>query len=401
MVPKVRPMTNMRINLTIAFLLFGLLIFAGPVAAQSGRARGVQTTKPPATNPTNEDGADDSTRNGLGNGESETIEGDLLRVNTSIVTVPVTVMDRYGKAIPNLRRQDFRLFDEGVEQKIAYFAKVDTPFTVALVIDTSNSTHFKLEEIQNAAIAFVNQLQPQDRVLVISFDDQIKVLSQATNDRDALTRAIRRTRTGGGTRLYDAVDMVIQQELQRISGRKAVVLFTDGVDTTSRHATFASTIREAQESEGQVYTVAYDTSDGFGQMPLPGSRGGVSIGWPFPGSGGRGGGNGGSSPADYRRAREYLHQLAQASGGSYFRGDTLYDIAAAFSQVADELRRQYSLGYYPTPVGQPGQRRQIKVRVNEEGIVVKARDSYIYTQKTPNAGGNTQPSAQSAPPSKP
>ncbi len=293
-----------------------------------------------------------------------------------------------------LRRQDFHVFDEGIEQRIAYFATVDQPFTVALVIDTSGSTHFRLEEIQDAAIAFVNQLQPQDRVMVISFDDQIRVLTEPTNDRDALTRAIRRTRTGGGTRLYDVVDMVIAQKLIHISGRKAVVLFTDGVDTTSRHATYSSTLKEAQESDGAVYTVAYDTAGdnplGTGQrIPFPGGRGGIGIGIPFPGSGGgRGGGRGGgmpgggSGPGDYRRASDYLHELAQESGGRYFPGDTLRDISAAFSEVADELRRQYSIGYYPTPVGQPGQRRQIKVRVSQPDLVVKARDSYIYSGKT-------------------
>jgi Ca-activated chloride channel family protein len=148
---------------------------------------------------------------------------------------------------------------------------------------------------------------------------------------------------------------------------KAVVLFTDGVDTTSRHATYSSTLAEARESDGAIYTVAYDTSrdlsqnSGQRQIPWPGGRGGISIGIPFPGSGGvRGGpggagrGPGGSSPGDYRRANDYLHELAQESGGRYYRGETLQEISQAFVQVPDELRRQYSLGYYPTPVGQPG-----------------------------------------------
>jgi len=389
-------------KISLGALFVALMFVSSFVYAQSGRSRGMP--KPtPQTNSTNTDSGDDQpARNGLGNGESETIENDLLRVDTSIVTVPVSVMDRNGKYVPNLHRQDFHLYEDGVEQKIAYFATVDQPFTVVLVIDTSNSTHFKLEEIQNAAIAFVNQLQPQDRVLAMSFDDQIRVLGQATNDREELMRAIRRTRTGGGTRLYDCVDRVIRQELARISGRKAVVLFTDGVDTTSRHATFGSTVRAAQESEGPVYTVAYDTADGFsnaGQIPWPGNRGGVIFG--IPGSSGRGG-SGGSTAGDYRRAREYLHELAQESGGQYFRGDTMYDISSAFSQVADELRRQYSLGYYPTANGQSGQRRQIKVRMSEPDLVVKARDGYIYSQKTPaTKDDNSRTTVPPAQPPKP
>ena len=416
----------------VAFVLLILALTSSELNAQSGRSRAVQGTNAAGSprgqpaggagansaNQTTSDSAADNlsnepTTNGPANGQGETIEGDVIHVNTSLVMVPVTVMDRYGKYIPNLRQQDFHIFDEGVEQRIAYFATVNQPFTVALVIDTSGSTHFRLEEIQDAAIAFVNQLEAHDRVMVISFDDQIRILSEPTNDRDALTRAIRRTRTGGGTRLYDAVDMVIKQKLSGISGRKAVVLFTDGVDTTSHHATYSSTLGEARESDGAIYTVAYDTSrdlpqnSGQRQIPWPGGRGGISIGLPFPRSGGgRGGpggagrGPGGSSPGDYRRANDYLHELAQESGGRYYQGDTLPEISQAFVQVADELRRQYSLGYYPTPVGQPGQRRQIRVRVNQSDLVVKARDSYVYSEKNNDKEGSRQQPAGTSPQSK-
>ena len=422
----------MRQIASVALVLLILAFVSLRLNAQSGRNRAAQSTNAegsprgqPAwgagansadqitTEPASGNLSNEPTTNGPANTQGETIDGDVIHVNTSLVMVPVTVMDRYGKYIPNLRQQDFHISDEGVEQRIAYFATVDQPFTVALVIDTSGSTHFRLEEIQDAAIAFVNQLEPDDRVMVISFDDQIRILSEPTNDRDALTRAIRRTRTGGGTRLYDAVDMVIRQELSRISGRKAVVLFTDGVDTTSRHATYSITLGEARESDGAIYTVAYDTSrdlpqnSGQRQIPWPGGRGGISMRIPFPGSGGgRGGpggasrGPGGSSPGDYRRANDYLHELAQESGGRYYRGDTLQEVSQAFVQVADELRRQYSLGYYPTPVGQPGQRRQIRVRVNQSDLVVKARDSYIYSEKNNDKESGRQQPAGTTPQSK-
>jgi Ca-activated chloride channel family protein len=397
----------MRHIISGTLVLLSFVLMAGQLHAQSGRTRsGQSTTGAKAAGQPSGQGAPGATVDELNDkptadGPGETIEDDVVRVDTSLVTVPVSVTDRYGKYIPDLRRQDFRIFDQGVEQKIAYFATVDQPFTVALVIDTSGSTHFKLEEIQDAAIAFVNQLQPQDRVLVISFDDQIRVLSEATNDRNALTRAIRRTRTGGGTRLYDAVDLVIRKRLIGIEGRKAVVLFTDGVDTTSREASFSSTLREAQESEAAIYTVAYDTSqDMLGnsgqQFPFPGGSGGIGIwipGWPG-GNGGRGGGlpgGVGSTNGDYRRATEYLHELAENSGGRYYLGDTIQSISSAFAQVADELRRQYSLGYYPRPAGQAGQLRQIKVRVNQPDLVVKSRDSYVYSQKkTPDKESSNQ-----------
>jgi VWFA-related protein len=384
----------MRKTISAAIAFLAILLVASYLQAQSGRTRGQSAPATTPANKTETKTADGDDTEGVNNvdGPPEIIEGDVLRVDTSLVTVPVSVMDRYGKYIPNLRRQDFRLFDQGIEQKISYFATVDTPFTVVFVLDTSSSTHFKLEDMHNAAISFVNQLQPQDSVMVVSFDDNIRVLTEPTSDRDALMKAIRHAKTGGSTRLYDAVDMVIRKKLRGISGRKAIVLFTDGVDTTSRSASYSSTIRQAQESDGSIYTVAYDTSRdvlGGGVYPGSGGRGGIMIGipgWPG-GNGGRGGLPGGvGSTGEYKVADEYLHELAEVSGGRYFRGDTLSDVASAFQEVADELRRQYSLGYYPRPAGQTGQLRQIKVRMLKPDLVVRARDSYVYTQKPANAG---------------
>jgi Ca-activated chloride channel family protein len=361
--------------------IFCLPMFSSPVCAQSGR-RAAPTPKPsPGQSNTAAPASDQdeqTTNNGNVSGEGETIEGDTLTVDTALVTVPVTVMDRSGKYVPNLTRRDFHVFESDVEQRIAYFATVDVPITVVLLIDTSGSTHFKIEDMHSAAINFVNQLKDQDRVMVMSFDDSIRTLCEPTSDRDTLIQAIRRARTGGGTRLYDAVHQVVRQKLKSINGRKAVVLFTDGVDTTSGQATYESTIKEVQESDAAVYCVAYDTSGGMtgpGGMRMPG---GVIFGIPGSGGGGFPGGSG-SSPGDYKRAGEYLHEITLESGGEYYRGDTIVGLSAAFSQLADELRRQYSIGYYP-PAGQPGQRRDIKVRVNQAGLVVKARGNYIYAK---------------------
>ncbi|HKG14096.1 MAG TPA: VWA domain-containing protein, partial [Pyrinomonadaceae bacterium] len=206
-------------------------------------------------------------------------EDEVVRVNTSLVTIPVSVLDRDGRFISGLRKEDFRIFEDGGEQQVSYFATTEEPFTVALVIDTSGSTRFKLEDIQDAAIAFLDQLRPDDKVVVISFDESVRVLSDATSDRGLLRNAVRRTRTGGGTRLYDAVDLAIQQQLSRARGRKAIVLFTDGVDTASKNASFESTLGEAEELDALIYPIQYDTYDGGGGGggggTWPGHSGGV------------------------------------------------------------------------------------------------------------------------------
>src|SRR2546426_573587 len=128
------------------------------------------------------------------NGPEEVEAGDVIRVNTTLVSIPVSVMDRDGKYIPNLRKEDFRLWEEGVEQQVAYFGSTERPFTVALVLDTSGSTREKLGDIQDAAIAFVDQLRSNDRVMVVSFDERIDVLAEPTSDHYLLRNAIRRTR---------------------------------------------------------------------------------------------------------------------------------------------------------------------------------------------------------------
>src|SRR5215213_3958675 len=159
----------------------------------------------------------------------EVSAGDVVRIDTTLVTVAASVLDRQGRFIPGLQREDFRVFEDGVEQPIAYFEPTDKPFTVALLLDVSASTRFHLWEIREAAIAFAKQLRPQDRVLVVTFSDEVLLLTEATNDL-GVTSAVIETNAnpGSSTRLYDAVNLVVNERLNKIPGRKAIVLFTDG-----------------------------------------------------------------------------------------------------------------------------------------------------------------------------
>ncbi len=368
----------------LLILLLSVSFVPSKLYAQSGRKRPDEpkTTKTEPAKPTEDSEVNESQVNP----EGETVEGDVIRVDTSLVTVPVSVLDRYGRYVPLLRKEQFRIMENGVPQKIAYFATTDAPFSVVLLIDTSGSTQLRLDDIQDAAIRFVDKLKSTDSVMVMSFDDRIRVECKATTDRGVIEKAIRHTHTGGGTRLYDAVEDILKKQLKTIPGRKAVVLFTDGVDTTSYRATYESTIRLAEESDAPIYVVDYDTS-GFGigggvNAPgLPTGRGTImGIPIPTPGIPGSTGGPG-SSPGEYRRAVRYLHTLSDVTAGRFYSGDSLFGIAQAFTWIAEELGRQYSLGYYPNTPGKEGERRQIKVKVTEADMVVKARDSYIYSDK--------------------
>jgi len=302
------------------------------------------------------------------NPPQQVAEDDVVRISTTLVTVPVSVMDRQGRFIPNLSKEQFHIYEDGIEQKIAYFDSAEKPFTVALMLDTSDSTRFKLKDIQDAALEFVEQLRPDDRVIVAAFDKKIAMLAEATSDRRVLTTAIRRVNTGGSTGLYNAIDMIINQRLNRIRGRKAIVLFTDGVDTASQGATFEGTLRMGQELDALVYPIQYDTLEDLRKQAMEMNAQMVTA-------------KGETLTVAYARAERYLRQLADKSGGRFYYAGSLKRLREVFTSIAQELREQYSLGYYPKSEGQ-GDERRIKVKVALPRAVIKARRGYIYKAPT-------------------
>jgi len=185
---------------------------------------------------------------------------DVLKTETDLVTVPVIATNRGGLYIPDLTKDEFFIAEDGVPQEIAFFAQTSAPFHVILMLDTSASTREHLSLIQNAAYAFVQQLQPADRVKIISFDDQVRDLGDFTNDRNSLKTAINRTAPGQGTKVYDAMATALGS-FGKIQGRKAIVIFTDGVDWFSDEATFNTTVRWLDEEGVIVYPIRYDTRE--------------------------------------------------------------------------------------------------------------------------------------------
>ena len=408
-------MENLEVMKRFVVVFVCLCFFSLCIAAQSGRSTRPRIVPTPAPQT---DSSDQTTKlppvlkgdvrtSGQTNStvtEDPAVEDDdeVIRIETNLVTFPVSVLDRDGRFITGLKKEDFQIFENGIEQKIEDFATVQMPFTVILLIDVSPSTEFRIEEIHNAAIAFVDQLRSEDKVMVVAFDERVRVLSQPTNNRATLRNAIRRAAFGDGTSLYEAVDYVINRELRRIEGRKAVVLFTDGVDTTSRRANYQSTVRATEEIDALFYPIRYDTSNemmgrgggGTSYPRYPQQRrrrggiggilddilsGGVVVG------GGNPGGSAGSSRAEYETGRRYLEEIARNSGGRKYEANN--NLNAAFTAIAEELRRQYSLGYYPEKVGQKGERKQIRVRVKRPNLVVRAKGSYIVGETDKKLAG--------------
>ncbi len=375
---------------------------------------------------------------------------ETLKIDTNLVTVPVIASSRTGKYITDLRKEEFKLTENGVPQEIAFLATVNAPFYVVLMLDTSDSTSDKLRQIQRAAIAFLDQLGPRDRVKIISFDTEVRDWNRFTSDKAILRGAIEKTVAGTGTRVYDAVQTALDA-LRPIQQRKAIVIFTDAVDWHSDSSTFESTIRDLDESGVIVYPIRFDTrvfteqlarkqadeQDGVNlptssiirqppagttprtfpseerfpvpeqkrsSLPIPppsvllGGRGRNpnpqgSPSDPFPDSGPRPSNRTIPEPGStndrrkndtisgmmdnlYLMADSYLGQLADRSGGQVYRADNLGALPQAFAAIADELRTQYLLGYYPSNRDQDGAYRKIQVKTLRKDIAIRARPGY-------------------------
>lgn len=299
---------------------------------------------------------------------SQQQDDEVLRVSTNLVTIPFLVQTPRGAYVPNLRREDLRVYEDGIEQDVAHFETVDKPFTLVLMLDVSDSAQDKLRDIQNAAIAFVNQLRPDDRAMVVAFDKQFtKMLTEPTGDHVELNAAIRRVNSGGGTALYDAVDTTINSLMKQISGRRAIILLTDGVDTMSLRATYDSTLRLATEQYALIYTIQYDTAK---DQAVRRQSDQLAVTYTTP--------SGEPLYKAYERGSRYLQRLSDTSGGHFQYSDTLKKLDKSFAQIAEELRQHYSVSYYPKNQNSKYGTRRLKVVVNVPDTTVHSRNSYAY-----------------------
>lgn len=315
-------------------------------------------------------------------------EEEVVKVETALVTVPVVVMDRDGRFVANLRQENFRIYEDGVEQNLAFFGAVEKPFNVVLLVDTSPSTRPRQKEIREAATAFIEQLRPEDKIMVFAFDSSIRLVSMSTKDRETLRRDIKDLRWGGsGTVLYGTVDVLLNRLFKKIKGRKALVMLTDGQDNDIRRylaalraklpkdarieisapscrsipcATYESNMEDVEESDVLIYPIEYAEPLELVLRKSPKAQHGP-----------------------VRRAFEigdaYLRELAAKTGGRFYRADGQQNLTRIFTSIADELRHQYSLGFYAKSAAQANARREIRVRVSEPGLVIKTRNSYVYT----------------------
>jgi VWFA-related protein len=341
----------------------------------------------------------------------EVDEGDVVRVETQLVSVPAVVTDRTGKPLTGLRADNFLLFEDGRPQKIANFATMEAPFEVALLLDTSGSTRQDVGLIRRAALAFVEALRPGDRVAVISFSTKqedkdtrlatVEVKAPLTDDREELTAAIEGIGSSNGTPFYDGLERVAKEVFrappsEQMRGRRALVALTDGVDSTSE-ADFDEVRQRIRQTGVAAYFVQVNTEGYVEDRLMQGCEDGGALRLSraqlqryrrlF------------ASRADaedfsnfcqmgpfermhisrtlYKLARDEMNRLASDTGGKTFPVAELRDARRAFQQVAEEIGTQYSLGYYSSNTARDGSFRTIRVQVRGvKDAQVKAREGY-------------------------
>lgn len=323
--------------------------------------------------------------------EQEQRQTETIRVDTSLVAVPVSVTDRAGKFATGLTRADFQILEDGKAQEIATFSANEAPFNVALLIDTSRSTRSILGEIRKAARSFVNQLQPHDRVLIVTFDEKVNFLGDFTSDRRQLRRTINGVKSSYLTSAYDAISRTINEKLAPLKGRKAIVVFSDGVDTWSKQSTYDSTLDLVARSGVLVYAVQYNTNNIGGSPTSPfllPRRYSSSPFVPVQQERLR------SEFERYRIASEFLRALANQSGARHLHAETIENSERAFALIADELRHQYTLEYYSTNEQRDGGYRTITVRLKRDDLAVRARKGY----RAPKAETRNNDRQESKPP---
>jgi VWFA-related protein len=304
-------------------------------------------------------------------------QSQTIRLQVEMVSLPVVVTTREGKRVLDLKKEDFQVFEDGIQQEIAGFGQTDEPVSVLLALDTSGSTEEQLPKIQNEAIHFCNLLHPDDSVAILSFAEDVNLLEDWSIDRDRNAYGIKETRPGGWTVLYEAVWLSLDEVLKPVQERNALVLFTDGVDTASHKVSRKETIELAKETRASIYPIYFNTERdlhrGIGRptvqgLPIPGYPPVVVTPMPPSGSG--------TSPGDYMAGRAYLNELAELTGGRVFDALQMQDLGPAFEEIAKELGSQYSIGYYSTNAKRDGKFRKIEVKVKKPDLVARTKKGY-------------------------
>jgi Ca-activated chloride channel homolog len=312
-----------------------------------------------------------------------------LKVDVPYVSVDVTVQDSGGKVLRDLSADAFAVYENGIRQEIMHFLPVATPYNVLLLFDRSGSTQDKWLLMQRAVAGFIASLRPQDRIAIATFDSEAQLQLPWTNDRQAallvlpeLTHASRM----GGTEFYRAIDQTLRHEFRKVSGRRALIVLTDGRDTSlykdvvkrngllepKDEKQFQNVLKTARTQRIPVYFVAFNTDKNFEPNKIGGDEFRF-LRMIFPNS----------SVADryLRGVRVRMEEITEVSGGRMLYPERLEDIVPLYQQTAAELGKSYTLGYISSNTAADGSFRKIDVRSSDPGLRLMQSRSGYYAKR--------------------
>jgi VWFA-related protein len=339
-----------------------------------------------------------------------------ISVDVKVVNMLATVRDKHGKLIRNLTKDDFVLEQDGHAQTIRYFTQEsDVSLTLGLLIDTSGSQRRLLDQERTASHPFVDHLlrEDRDKAFLIHFDREVELLQDLTPSRQKLEAAIDqvgapqlsqtssggssnggggsndpgnngggRGMRGGGTLLYDAIYLAADEIMKKQQGRKAVIILSDGVDRGSKES-LTEAIATAQRADTLVYSILFADKEGYGQHgggyggPHVGMGGGGMGGG---GMGGRGGGQGRRPEEPRPDGKKILEQISRETGGRFFEVTKKQTIDQIYSEIDEELRNQYSLGYTPEKADAGSGYHKIQLATKQKDYIVQTRDGFYIGQ---------------------
>jgi Ca-activated chloride channel homolog len=271
-----------------------------------------------------------------------------IRVDVNLVVLHTTVIDDRGRFADGLKQENFRVFEDKVEQKLSVFKREDIPVSMGLVIDNSGSMRDKRPRVNQAAITLVEASNPQDEAFVVNFNDDfyLDLDKDFTNSVPELKEALERIDSRGSTALYDAIIGSLDHAKKGSKDKKVLLIVTDGEDNTS-HNSLEKTLREIQKTDTVIYTIGLLSEE---------------------------------SKKSAKRAKRALEEIAKASGGLAYFPENVEDVHSICEQVAHDIRNQYTLAYYPTNTKRDGTFRTVQVDVipprGRGRLVARTRNGY-------------------------
>ncbi len=266
-------------------------------------------------------------------------KGFTIGVNVDLVVMHTSVYDKNGRFVSGLKKDGFKVFEDGVEQTITSFSQEDVPVSLGILLDLSGSMRNKIEQVNRAALAFIRASNPQDQVFLIGFNEQVELLQDYTSDIDEVADSLDNIVVTGGTALYDAIYLGVQKAHTGIKPKKAIIVITDGEDRDSYYK-LDELVAKVQESDVQVYCVGF-----LNPVPEKGLFGRWSKSVP-------------------EKAHDALQRISEETGGKAFFPQKLPDINNIVAEIAHELRNQYSIGYISSNTARDGSYRRVKITLD-------------------------------------